>query len=469
MTSRKWMCAVVAGVVLAVGSSMPAHAQPPADPLVGAPGLGDPYYPDDGNGGYHVDHYAVAIDYDPPTHHMTGTARLNAVSTQPLRMFDLDFNGPEVQQVSVNNLPSGFARTGDHKLNITPALPILPGLPFTVTVRYSGIEANSPEHGWTISPSGGAFAAGEPHSAATWYPLNDTPSDKATFDLAVTVPRQWQVISNGLRVRDDVSGTQRTVEWATRHPVLGYLTTVAIDHLDFLNQRLADGTPLISAFAPRSMVREKLERRLPEVLEFLESLYGPYPFESGGGIYVDTDLKFSLETQTRPIYAPWTDLNTVVHENTHQWWGDSMSVRHWSDVCLNECFASYTADYLWPERKQGKDVDAMYRTTVAKYRDQADFWQIPLQNPGAGKEFTSVYSRGPLFLHALRRLIGDRVFFPSVAHFVQSHAYGNASMPEFRRYMQSRTPIDLSGFFAAWLDGSTRPADRYLYPGSLRA
>ncbi|WP_067670048.1 M1 family metallopeptidase [Nocardia miyunensis] len=467
MTSCKWLCAVLAGALLAVGASLPAQAQPPADPLVGAPGLGDPYYPDDGNGGYHVGHYAVAIDYDPPTHKLTGNARLDAVSTQPLRMFDLDFNGPAVQQVSVNNLPAGFARIGDHKLNITPALPILPGLPFTVTVRYSGIEANSSDHGWTISPSGGAFAAGEPHSAATWYPLNDTPLDKATFDLTVTVPQEWQVISNGLRVRDEVHGPQRTVQWATQHPVLGYLTTVAIDHLDFLNQRRANGMPLISAFAARAVARKDIERRLPEVLDFLESLYGPYPFESGGGIYVDTDLPFSLETQTRPIYAPWATLHTVVHENTHQWWGDSMSVKNWSDVCLNECFASYTADYLWPERKEGKDVDAQYRSTLTRERNRPEYWQTRLQNPGAGKEFTSVYSRGPLFLHALRRLIGDGVFFPSVAQFVRSHAYGNASMPEFRQYMQSRTPVDLSGFFADWLDGATRPADRYLYPGSL--
>ncbi|MFF3569789.1 M1 family metallopeptidase [Nocardia jiangxiensis] len=467
MTSHKRMCAVLVGVLLAAGLSMPAQARTPADPLFGTPWRGDAYYPDDGNGGYHVDHYAVAIDYDPPTHHLTGTAQLDAMATQPLRTFALDFNGPDVQQVSVNNLPAGFTRTGGHKLNITPALPILPGLPFTVTVRYSGIEANSPEHGWTISPSGGAFAAGEPHSAATWYPLNDTPLDKATFDLTVTVPQEWQVISNGLRVRDEVHGSQRTAEWATQHPVLGYLTTVAIDHLDFLHQRSAAGTPLISAFAPRSAPRKDIERRLPEVLEFLESLYGPYPFESGGGIYVDTDLHISLETQTRPVYAPWAELNTVVHENTHQWWGDSMSVKNWSDVCLNECFASYTADYLWPERKQGKDVDAQYRSTLTKYRNRADFWQIPLQNPGAGKEFTSVYYRGPLFLHALRRLIGDGVFFPSVAGFVRSHAYGNASMPEFRTYMQSRTPVDLSGFFSAWLDGATRPADQYLYPGSL--
>ncbi|WP_024800721.1 M1 family metallopeptidase [Nocardia sp. BMG51109] len=448
--------------------SAPVAAEASADSLRGATGLGDPYYPDDGNGGYQVEHYDLAIGYDPPSRKLDGTARLNAVATQALRTFSLDYEGPAVSKVSVNNLPATVTRDGAHELTVTPALPVLPGLPFTVVVEYSGIQDDHPESGWTLSRSGGAFVAGEPHSATTWFPLNDTPSDKATVDVTVTVPKEWQAISNGLKVREEVDGPNRTVRWSSRHPTLGYLTTVAIDRFEFMEGRRPGGTPLVSAFAPEAGDKRELERRLPEVLDFLESLYGPYPFESAGGIYIDTDLHISLETQTRPIYAPWTDLNTVVHENAHQWWGDSMSVRQWSDVCLNECFASYTADYLWPERKDGADVDAQYRETVDKFRAEPERWEIPLQNPGAGKEFTAVYYRGPLFLHALRRTIGDEVFFPAISRFVQSHAYGNASMPEFRRFIQSLTETDLTGFFAAWLDDTAMPPDDYLYPGGLR-
>ncbi|MCX4093325.1 M1 family metallopeptidase [Nocardia sp. alder85J] len=460
---------LVAGLLLA-GATVapaPARAQVVADPTVGAPGLDDPYYPDDGNGGYRVEHYDLTLGYDPPSRQLTGTARLSAIAAQPLRAFDLDFSGPAVRTVTVNGRPATFERTGAHKLAVTPVLPLLPGLPFAIVVDYAGEAADSPDSGWTLSPSGGAFAAGEPHSAATWYPLNDTPLDKATFEVRVTVPPEWEVVSNGVRVSDVADGTHRTVDWRLRDPVAGYLTTVAIDHFEFLDQRRVDGTPLFSAFAPQAVSRRDLETKLPEVLDFLETLYGPYPFESGGGIYVDTDLQFSLETQTRPIYAPWSDLNTVVHENTHQWWGDSMSVRQWADICLNECFASYTADYLWPERKDGKDVDAMYRETIDKNRGDPSFWQTPLQNPGAGREFTAVYTRGPLFLHALRHLLGDAVFFPAMSRFVQAHRYDNASMPEFRAYLQSLTPIGLGGFLDAWLDRTVIPPDAELFPGSL--
>ncbi len=457
------MCAAAAGALLAV-SSAPVNA----DPLVGSPGLGDPYYPLDGNGGYDVGHYDVTLDYDPPTHLLTATTRIDATATQALRAFNLDFNGPEVRMVSVNNLPAAFDRNGEHELTVTPLLPLLPGLPFTVTVDYAGPAADSAGEGWTLAPGGGAFVAGEPHSASSWYPLNDTLSDKATFAVHATVPAEWEVVSNGVRTRNTVADGKRTVGWEAHQPVLGYLTTIAIDRFSFLDQRRANGTPLISAFAPDAERSRETEQRLPEILDFIESLYGPYPFESSGGIYVDADLNFSLETQTRPIYAPWTDLQTVVHEITHQWWGDSVSVRQWSDICLNECFASYTADYLWPERMDGTDVDAEYHKTIEKYRDIQKFWDISLANPGVGNEFTSVYYRGPLFLHALRKQLGDNVFFPAVREFNAAHAYANASMPQFRTFMQSKSPTDLTGFFDAWLDKTELPADEYLYPGVLR-
>ncbi|MFF0542404.1 M1 family metallopeptidase [Nocardia thailandica] len=457
---------LLAGLLLWAVVPSPARADV-LDPVTGAAGLGDPYYPLDGNGGYDVTHYDLDLTYDPPSHHLAATARIDATATQLLAAFNLDFSGPPVRMITVNGLPAGFETTGDHELTVRPLLPVLPGLPMRVVVDYAGEAADTEGEGWTRSPGGGAFVIGEPHGAASWYPLNDTPLDKAGFALRVTVPEGWEVMSNGLRTEHTVRDGLLTTSWVSRHPVLGYLTTVAIDRFTFLEQRRPDGTELLSAFAPGAEKHRENEQRVPEILDFLESLYGRYPFEVAGGIYVDAEMPFSLETQTRPVYAPWTDLNTVVHELTHQWWGDSMSVRRWSDICLNECFASYTADYLWLERIDKADVDTKYRDTVAEVRDEPEFWEIPLADPGADNEFTSVYYRGPLFLHALRKLIGDDVFFTAVGDFVRAHAYGNASMPEFRDFVQGRTSLPLSEFFAAWLDRTEPPPEPFLYPGSL--
>ncbi|MFI9510297.1 M1 family metallopeptidase [Nocardia sp. NPDC052566] len=440
-----------------------------ADPTPGSDGLGDPYYPKDGNGGYDALNYDVAIDYDPPSHVLKGKATVTAKATQHLSAFNLDFAGPAVKSVAVNGQPARFATTGEHELVVTPGAPLPSGQPFTVVVDYAGTAADTKGNGWTYSPSGGAFAAGEPHSATTWYPLNDTPLDKATFTLRATVPTGWVVASNGIQVADVPAGSgKHTVTWEEKDPIIGYLTTVAIDKFTKLSQR-SGATPLESFFAPGAAQQKvSLEKKLPAVLDFEQQLYGPYPLTSGGGIYVSTDLQFSLETQTRPIYAPWTDLNTLIHENAHQWWGDSVSVKDWRDVCLNECFASYTADILYPERVERKNADRIYRRALAA-ADQNNVWSTPLYDPGKGNEFTTVYTRGPLFLHALRRNIGDNVFFTAVKDFAQGHKNGNASIPEFRQFIQSRTSHDLTGFFDAWLNGRVRPASEYLYPGSLAA
>ncbi|MEU0876435.1 M1 family metallopeptidase [Nocardia brasiliensis] len=471
-------CAVVSvaaiAAVLVAGAPASADPAPPAAgeaaAVAGTPGsdgLGDPYYPKDGNGGYDATDYDVAIDYNPSSHRLVGKTKVTAKATQALSAFNLDFAGPAVGSVTVNGQAAGFKRAGEHELVVTPKAALPVGQSFTVVVDYAGAAPDTKGNGWTYSPSGGAFAAGEPHSATTWFPLNDTPLDKSTITVRATVPTGWDVASNGLRTSDTPAGTgKHTVTWQAKDPIIGYLTTIAIEKFTRLSQNLSGRTPLESFFAPSAKNKQELEKKLPAVLGFAEQLYGPYPFESGGGIYVDTNLQFSLETQTRPIYAPWTDLNTVVHENAHQWWGDSVSIKDWRDVCLNECFASYTADILWPERIDQRNADQIYRRALAS-ADQQNVWATPLYDPGKGREFTTVYTRGPLFLHALRRAIGDDVFFTAVRDFAQSHRHGNASIPELRQFVQSRTQKNLTGFFDAWLNGKKRPASEYLYPGSL--
>ncbi|MBF6332950.1 M1 family metallopeptidase [Nocardia transvalensis] len=469
---RRQTCLVIAAA-LVCGPIATAGAEPPtgsagiANPTVGSPGLGDPYYPMDGNGGYDVDNYDLAIDYDPPTHTLTGKATITAKATQLLTAFNLDYKGPDVTGVSVNGMPARFDRNDDHELTITPAVPLLPLLPFTVVVDYSGARTESDE-GFYYTPDGGAFVSGQPHGAPLWYPVNDTPTDKATYTIHTTVPQEWDVVSNGVRTQDEVTGDRRTVTWRMNTPMISYLSTVAIDKFTYLDQQRANGTPLISAFAPGMEDRRHLEQRLPEILDFLEDLYGPYPFEAGGGTYMSNDIKFSLETQSRPVYAGWAKkLDVVVHENAHQWWGDSMSITRWSDICMNECFASYTEDFLWPERKEGANPDDLYRTALDKIDTRRpEHWQIPPGNPGPGNEFTSVYDRGPLFLHALRRTIGDEVFFPAIKDWVQSHRNGNNTLPDFEKFVEQRSGRNLADFFDAWLMQPTRPADRYLYPAS---
>lgn len=463
--------ALLTTVLLCAGT---ATAAPPGK---GSDGLGDPYYPKDGNGGYDVSHYDIRFGYQPSAKHLAATTTITARTTQSLRAFNLDYSGPSIHAVGVNGRSAEWHRHGQHELTITPQQPLSKGAPFTVTVRYSGKPkpVDDPalgKNGWQYGRDGAAFAAGEPHGAASWFPVNDSPLDKATYEFTGTLPKPWSMIANGTEqpVTSGPGAHRRTFHWTERVPTASYLSTVAIDKWTFERGKLADGTPLVSAYAPGTPAKtKKAEHRLPEVLDFLSSKFGRYPADGAGGIFVGTSVGFSLETESRPIYSnDMGDLDTIIHENTHQWWGDSTSVKRWKDVCLNECFASY-ATWLWDEAKSGDNLDKRYAGELEKHRGDKDFWSQKLYDMGAGNEFTGVYSKGPLALHALRGAVGDRAFFKILKTWPSLHHNGHASWPEFERYVQRVTGKDLRGFFQAWFRAGTEPPARYLHAQADRA
>jgi len=438
----------------------------PAVDGIGADGAGDDYYPADGNGGYDVAGYQVSISYDPAGRHLDGDTMVTARATHLLSRFNLDLFRLTVRSVEVDGRPATFAQKGEHELVVTPATAVATDAAFSVRVRYDGQpelfgESGLGAGGWYANDAA-AVAAGEPHSATAWYPANDTPTDKATFALTARVPDGWTVISNGVDEPPASADGWTTYRWRLREPVATYLTTIAVGHWRVLRSTLADGTPVIDAYAPSADGARAAEGRLPEILEFLSSKFGPYPFESAGGIFLGASIGYALETQTRPIYPPQGSVEIIVHENAHQWFGDTVSLRRWSDICLNECIASY-AQWLWREAKNGANLDQDYREAVRR----VDF-RPKLHEMGAGNEFRGVYTKGPLAMHALRRQIGDAAFDAVLRGWVRRHAGGNASWREFEAYVSEVSGQRLDGFFDAWFRGTERPGDAFLWPGPLR-
>ena len=451
-----------------------APSQPPQPPTavdgVGAEGIGDPYYPEDGNGGYDVTAYEVGISYDPKTRRLDGDTVVKAKASTDLTRFNLDLTGLDVSAVEVDGAAARHAREGEQELVITPASPLRAGQDFAVRVVYAGepkAETDGPlgAGGWQISKSGGAFAAGEPHSASSWFPVNDHPRDKATFALSARVPDGWSVISNGVEEPPVKKDGWTTYRWVEPTRIATYLTTIGIDKWAFERSKLADGTPVVNAYAPGAEDKKAVQARMPEILDFLASAFGEYPQSAAGGIYINENIAFSLETQGRPIYARWAELDVVVHELAHQWWGNSVSVTSWADICLNECFASY-AMWMWDEY-QGEDLDARYRTTVARSYERDRFWNRKLYDMGPGNEFTAVYDKGQLALHALRKRVGEEAWGKILRTWLTTHADGNASWPQFEDLVTQVAGNDIRPFLDAWFRQPTRPSDEHLYPGPL--
>lgn len=181
--------------------ALDAPSSPTAAPQIGADGIGDPYFPLKGNGGYDVTGYDIQVRYDPPTDRLEGRTTITARTTAYLSRFNLDLKVP-ASAVTVDDRPAEIHQN-DGELQITPAAPVPAGAPMTVRVDYAGTPSSIPGGGtagdqpWSRTADGGAIALGEPDSAAWWYPSNDHPSDKATFAVTATVPAGVEAISNG--------------------------------------------------------------------------------------------------------------------------------------------------------------------------------------------------------------------------------------------------------------------------------
>jgi aminopeptidase N len=435
-----------------------------AAPSPGSPGIGDRYFPDYGNGGYDVGHYDIRLRYSPDTDRLSGTTTILATATKDLSAFNLDFV-LDVSSVRVNNRAATFARRGDHELVITPARTIARGTAITVVVAYSGIPSAVKAEGltnWTRTADG-ALAVNEPESAWWWFPSNDHPLDKATFDVSVLAPDAVQVISNGVQTSAPVPGPTGWSRWYWRsvRPQATYLAVLAIGKYSIETDTSSNGSPIITAYSKSLGDYEGAARasvgRTDEIIDWESGIFGPYPFEARGGVVTPPlALGFALEAQTRPVYdgAFWrrgSNTYVVTHENAHQWFGDSVSVAQWRDIWLNEGFATY-AEWLWSEEQGEGTVQEVADFTYASYPADDPFWQVLPGDPGAGAIFdNAVYDRGAMTLQALRLAVGDTDFFAIIKAWTARKRYGNGTTAQFQALAERISGVDLDTLFKEWL------------------
>jgi aminopeptidase N len=433
-------------------------AAPPPEPdeleIAGATTAGDPYTPGAGSTGFAVGHYALDLTWDPESARLEGTAKVTVRPQEELTTLALDLaDSMAVAEVRVDGELAEAEQGGD-ELVITPAAPLATGVDVTVEVRYAGepgvvaAEPSLGELGW-LEADDTTFAIGQPFGSAAWYPVNDHPSDKATYAIAVTVPEGLEVASNGNLVEHQDDGEQTTWRWEVAQPMASHLSTVVIGDMEVVEATGPHGLPLVSFFPADDPEMAADFASTGRMIEVFESLFGPYPFDSYGAIVVPDALGFALETQNRPIYGTDTTSEELqVHELAHQWFGDSVTPDRWADLWLNEGFATY-AELLWREQTEADfDVDA----TIADFGGDEDVTLGPILNPGYGRLFDpAVYYRGAATLHALRREVGDPTFFSILRSWTTDHRDGNVTTEDFVALASDQAGEDLSPLFDVWL------------------
>jgi len=465
-------------VMTACGVITPAPGVGPGSaPVVARPGgdsAGDPYFPQLGNTGYDAEHYAIELTYDPATGSINALVEITAVATEYLSSYNLDLSGLTVTSVTVDGLPTRYVRTPNQpsglgplgELTIRPEVPIGIGRRFLTVIGYHGVPqaltntAPPGQPGWNRTASGGAYVVSEPDGASTWFPVNDHPTDKATYVLRITAPPQLSVAANGTLVETKTQPNAKTWIWELDDPMASYLATVVIGDLVPIDGAPApDGTP-VRHYAPSRLAPEARAAfaRTGEMIGVLANTFGPYPFDSYGAVVVDRELGFALETQTLSVFG--RDLvagdgryeHIVLHELAHQWFGNHLSLTRWEDIWLNEGFATYS-EVIWSQATDPSfDADAWARQVIARgYGRPGD--------PGRDDLFAGrVYFRGALTLHALRRELGDPAFFTVMRTWIERHGQSDATTAQFIDVAERVAGYSLDQFFQAWLYAPTAPA-----------
>ncbi len=354
-------------------------------------------------------------------------------------------------------------------------------------VRYDGVPITQEieigpgfilEAGF-IHTDDGAVVAGQPEVAASWFPVNDHPIDKASYTFVVTAPAGLEVVANGRLLGRKGHGGNRTWLWHAPEPMASYLATVDIGQFDTRRYRTDDGQWMYDALDPDLFteavdpgdpasptfggIAEGSLARQDEVLDFLEERFSRYPFSTGGGIVDDYDnLQFALETQTRPVYSkyfftsPPSGDSVVVHELAHQWFGDSVALAEWKHIWLNEGFATY-AGWMWSEEEGLGTAQELFDSYYAIPADDP-FWSVVIGD--LGPLFLvdpAVYYRGAMTVHALRLEVGDRDFFRILRAWTTRRAGGHGTVPQFIRLAERISGEQLDDLFEVWLFTGSKP------------
>lgn len=479
MSRRIAVALVAALVVAAAGLTVLAggHASAPTTSTTttstaavvvgepGAPGIGDPYYPDLGNGGYDVEHYTLDLTWFADQGTLDGVATIEATALQDLSSFNLDLSGMEVRSVSVDGQAAATQRT-DRELVVTPAAAVARRDEFTTIVTYTGEPAPISEGtelfelGWHTDGRE-VFVVSEPSGASTFFPVNDHPRDKATYTFRITAPADQVVAANGLLVsRDDIGHGTTSWTYEAADLMASYLVQIAIGDYELVDAGEVEGVALRHVFH-RSLAAEArvATARTAEMIELFSELFGPYPFESYGVLAVDEDLGFALETQTLTIIG--TDVarrgrgadGILAHELAHQWLGNAVSPASWMDIWLNEGFATY-AEWLFSERTGGASS-----ATLARRFGGIPELDLAPGDPGSEELFhPTVYLRGGMTLQALRERIGDDAFFELLRTWVADNSGSSASTEDFVELAERVSGESLGALFELWLYADELPA-----------
>lgn len=450
-------------------STVPPSVLPSVPPsaLPSVPdGLDDDLFPDLGFSGIDVEHYDLELVYDPAQQRLSGQVGIDLTLTADRHEISLDLKGPEVSTVSVDGSEVGF-ETDENELRVPLGATYPVGSDMRLDIEYSvrpepSLSPVGFSSGW-FATRGGSYVLNEPDGARTWLPCNDHPSDKATFRFDLTVPSGVTAVANGALVEHVSEPMSERWVWLEDDPMATYLMLVLTGDYELVEGEGPNGLPLLSAVlrSDRTALQPFLDS-IDEQIVFFESHFGPFPLDRYGIAVTDSSGGMAMETQGRSLFSrdDFIGVNSSLtqemflsHELAHQWFGNAVTPGQWSDIWLNESFATY-AHWMWLEH--------IGRTTVAAEAGRALSSRAPYSSadPSVDELFGfNSYEGGAVTLHALRQTLGDLVFFDILRQWVAGRSGTSVVTADFIAVAESVSGADLGAFFDEWLYADVLPME----------
>ncbi|MGG6383178.1 M1 family metallopeptidase [Paenarthrobacter sp. NEAU-H11] len=439
----------------------PATSGPAAGTAI--PGvLSDPYMPGHGSDSYRVSRYEVDLDYRMAANRLSGRAVIHATAARQASAVVLDLAGLRAVKVQLNGRRVRRFSQRAEQLVVQLDAGLAVGETFTLDVRYEGNPAPRRglwgEVGWE-ELTDGVLVAGQPNGAPSWFPCNDHPRSKASYRITVTTDANYRAVCNGRLVGHSTRASRETWTYEQEEPMATYLATVQIGRYEslVLDPGDAPGGVLQTAAVPPALAgaaRQGL-RLQPDMMRTFVTCFGPYPFSEYTVVVADDVLEIPLEAQTMAILGrnhlslDWDAQRLIAHELSHQWFGNSLTVRGWHDIWLHEGFACY-AEWIWSEA--AGVMTAQDRAAAAWRRLSAAGQDLLIGDPGPALMFDDrVYKRGALALHALRMHCGDLAFFTLLQEWTRTHRHGSVSTADFILMANGVAGSDAEAVLHPWL------------------